>query len=149
VYKRQVVCGSYAAHPSFVHAMEEKAVMAHHKKAGQRKPHVGDDDNGKRIVIPDVLTLADDASAAGRAAPGAQLEIRGKVLEMKCDEGFVLRGGLTVRTSADTRYIGVQASEVEPGTPLQVEGTLGADGAVIAERVTVRRRGHTNTPENE
>lgn len=142
------VRGSDAAHP-FVHAMEEKAVMAQQKKTENRKSDARDSKGGKRIVIPNFLTLADDLSPADRAAPGALLEIRGKVLEIKRDEGFVLKGGLVVRTSADTRYIGVQASEVEPGTPLQIEGTLGSDGAVIAERVMLRRRGHNNTPENE
>lgn len=125
--------------------------MVQPKKPGNPAQDVSEPARKNRIVIPDTLTLAFGSSLLAGTAAGAPLEIRGVVLEIVPDEGFVLRGGLSVRMSANTRYVGGQAEDLQPATPVQIEGTLADDSAVIATTVTFhkRRRAHSGSTGNE
>ncbi|MDH3715115.1 MAG: DUF5666 domain-containing protein [Gammaproteobacteria bacterium] len=113
--------------------------MAHSKNRRQTAPSTSRDGAGKRrVVLPNSRTLAAD-ELQKQTTPGAPLEVNGMVLGIRLSASiFVLSGGISVRVTPATVYVGGEKFDVALRVPLQVEGTLAEDGVLIASRVTLR-----------
>lgn len=72
---------------------------------------------------------------------GSELELEGLVTGVTSESEFAVNGR-TVIVTTDTEFEEGTAQDVTQNSKIKVEGELNADGALVAEKVELRRRGN-------
>ena len=87
-------------------------------------------------------TQADGSIRASqiRIERGQTVQVEGNVTAVSgCPTPTLIVGGKTIKSNADTRFIGGACSEITVGTTVQVIGTSLADGSVVASQIRIER----------
>jgi hypothetical protein len=75
-----------------------------------------------------------------RIERGQTVQVDGSVTAVSgCPTPTLTVGGKTIKSNADTKFIGATCSEITVGTTVQVTGTSLADGSVVASQIRIER----------